>query len=60
MTLIHDHPTAGHPGRDETIKKAQRTHNWVGMCQWISNYVKGCANCQQNKIITHRKKTPLY
>src|SRR6266403_978446 len=22
MTLIHDHPTAGHPGRDETIRKA--------------------------------------
>jgi len=53
MTLIHDHPTAGHPGRDKTIKKAQWTHNWVGMRQWISNYVKGCTNCQQNKIITH-------
>ncbi len=22
MALIHDHPTAGHPGRDETIRKA--------------------------------------
>ncbi len=53
MALIHNHPTAGHPGRDETIRKASQTHNWVGMHQWISDYVKGCGNCQQNKIITH-------
>ncbi len=60
MTLVHDHPTAGHPGRDKTIQKAAQIHSWIGMHQWISNYVKGCANCQQNKIITHRKKLPLY
>ncbi len=30
------------------------------MCQWISDYVKGCSNCQQNKILTYQKKTPLY
>ncbi len=60
MTLVHNHPTAGHPGRDETIRKAARIHSWVGMRQWISDYIKGCANCQQNKIITHRKKVPLY
>ncbi len=53
MTLVHDHPTAGHPRRDETIRKASQTHNWTGMRRWISDYVKGCANCQQNKIITH-------
>src|SRR6266403_1360160 len=60
MALVHDHPTARHPGRDKTIRKASQTHNWIGMHQWISDYVKGCTNCQQNKIITHRKKVPLY
>ena len=60
MALVHDHPTAGHLRRDETIRKASQTHNWIGMCKWISDYVKGCGNCQQNKIITHRKRTPLY
>jgi hypothetical protein len=30
------------------------------MNQWIANYVKGCAICQQNKILTHWKKVPLY
>jgi len=33
MTLIHDHPTAGHPGCDETIRKAMEVLLWIGMCQ---------------------------
>jgi hypothetical protein len=60
MVLYHDHPTAGHPGRDETIRKVQQSHNWIGMKQWIADYIKGCAICQQNKIQTHKRKTPLY
>jgi hypothetical protein len=30
------------------------------MNEWVANYVKGCAMCQQNKILTYQKKTPLY
>ena len=30
------------------------------MNQWITNYVKGCTTCQQNKIQTHKRKTPLF
>jgi hypothetical protein len=60
MADAHDHPTAGHPGRDETIRRAKRWDQWPGMNQWIANYVKGCSTCQQNKILTHRKKMPLY
>jgi hypothetical protein len=60
MVLYHDHPTAGHPGRDETIRKVQQSPNWIGMRQWIADYVKGCATCQQNKIQTHKRTTPLY
>jgi hypothetical protein len=60
MLLMHDHPTVGHPGRDETIRKARKFRQWKGMNKWITNYIKGCATCQQNKIITHQKKTPLY
>ncbi len=30
------------------------------MRQWITDYVKGCTTCQQNKIMTHKQKTPLY
>jgi hypothetical protein len=60
MLLTHDHPTARHPGRDETIRKAKKLRQWKGMNKWIANYVKGCAVCQQSKILTHQKKTPLY
>ncbi len=60
MTLIHDHPTAGHPRHDETTCKAAKVLPWMGMRQWIADYVKGCTTCQQNKIITHRTKVPLY
>jgi len=52
--------TAGHPGRDETIRKTKQIYQWPAMNDWIADYIKGCATCQQNKIITHRKKTPLY
>jgi len=60
ITLVHDHYTMGHPGRDETICKAKQHASWNGMNSWIADYVKGCATCQQNKILTHRKKIPLY
>jgi hypothetical protein len=60
MLLTHDHPTVGHPGWDETIRKAKKFQSWKGMNEWIANYIKGCAICQQNKILTHQKKTPLY
>ena len=30
------------------------------MNQWITDYIKGCATCQQNKIQTHKKKTLLF
>jgi integrase-like protein len=60
MTLVHDHPTAGHPGRDETIQQAKKCLSWPGMNHWITQYMKGCAVCQQNKILIHCTKTPLY
>ena len=57
---LHNHPTAGHPKRDETLWKIRELYQWPKMNQWITNYIKGCATCQQNKIQTHRKKTPPF
>ena len=56
----HDHPTAGHPERDETIRKIKELYQWPKINQWITDYIKGCTTCQQNKIQTHKKKTPLF
>jgi hypothetical protein len=30
------------------------------MGKWITDYIKGCATCQQNKILTHKAKVPIY
>ena len=30
------------------------------MKEWITDYVKGCVVCQQNKILTHQQKVPTY
>ena len=35
-------------------------HKWLGMRSWVTEYVKGCGTCQQNKPRTHPRKTPLY
>jgi hypothetical protein len=60
MLLMHDHATARHSGHDKTIRKAKKLRQWQGMNKWIMEYVKGCTTCQQNKIMTHRMKMPLY
>jgi Integrase zinc binding domain/Aspartyl protease len=56
----HGQSTAGHPGRDETIRGVSATFWWPGMNAWITNYVKGCATCQQNKNLTKKKRFPLF
>ena len=30
------------------------------MRSWIEDYMKGCATCQQGKILSHRTRPPLY
>jgi len=60
MRLVYDHSSAGHPGRDKTLRKAQERYHWPNMKEWITNYIKGCTVCQQNKILTHQTKVPIY
>ena len=55
-----DLPTAGHPGRDKTLRKIQENYWWPGIKDWIAEYVRGCTVCQQSKILTHKEQTPLY
>ena len=60
VSKAHDAPTAGHPGRDEMLQKVQQNYWWVRMKQWISDYIKGCAICQQTKVQTHKRPVPMY
>ena len=60
LRIYHDHPSSGHPGRDETIRKVQERFWWPRMKEWIADYIQGCSICQQSKILTHRPKVPMY
>ena len=60
LRIYHDSIAAGHPGRDQTYENIAKWYWWPGMREWIAQYVKGCEPCQQNKILTHRAKVPLY
>ncbi|SOV07041.1 uncharacterized protein UDID_17995 [Ustilago sp. UG-2017a] len=42
MTQCHDGITAGHVGRDATVKAAQRHYWWPSMTAWIADYVASC------------------
>ncbi|RXW11612.1 hypothetical protein EST38_g14245 [Candolleomyces aberdarensis] len=58
--LYHDTPTAGHPGQQGTLLALQNDYFWPGMTKFVNNYVKGCAQCQQNKINRKPSKPPLF
>jgi transposase InsO family protein len=49
MRLAHDHPLAGHRGRDATLYNL-RTVVWDGnMAEDVAKYVAECAQCQRAK-----------
>ena len=39
-------PTAGHPGKDETLRRIQEHYWWPGIKDWVTEYIKGCTICQ--------------
>jgi hypothetical protein len=60
MNIWHEGSINSHPGRDETIRCINKEYFWPSARTWISEYIKGCASCQQNKNLTHRIKTPMF
>jgi hypothetical protein len=60
--LVHDHhdlPAYGHPGISRTTELVSRHYWWPRLRQDVLDYVKGCADCQCNKVNTHTKKAAL-
>jgi hypothetical protein len=60
LRRFHDLEIRGHPGRDSTTTTICRHFWWPNMNEWIAQYVRGCAKCQQGKNLTRRTKVPLY
>ncbi len=55
----HDAPVYGHPGINKMNQLMGRRYWWPNMRQDVTNYVRGCAECQRNKINTRPTKAPL-
>jgi Integrase zinc binding domain len=60
MNIWHEGSINGHPGRDETIRCINKEYFWPSAKTWITEYIKGCATCQQNKNLTYRIKTLMF
>ena len=55
----HDSQVYGHSGIAQTIQLIEWANWWPGLRREVTDYVKGCADCQQNKVNTHPTCTPL-
>jgi hypothetical protein len=56
----HDSPVHGHPGISKTIQLTERLYWWPRMQQDITEYVKGCMECQRHKVNNRPTKAPLH
>jgi len=59
VEIYHDSPTAGHPGMAKMLKALSKFYWWPNVRKFVQEYVRGCATCQANKIITRRNNPPL-
>ena len=59
IQAYHDLPAYGHPGISRTGHLISKYYWWPTMGKEIYEYVKGGAQCQQNKANTQSKKAPL-
>ena len=55
----HDSRVYGHPGIARTIQLVERANWWLGLQREVTDYVKGCAECQRNKVNTCPTRAPL-
>ena len=56
---LHDAPTAGHPGIANMWELVCEHYDGPRLRQFMEEYVKGCACCQESKTNVHQLKAPL-
>ena len=59
IQAYHDEPAYGHPGISRTKDLVAKYYWWPQLAKDVQEYVKGCTQCQQNKVNTHPQKAPL-
>ena len=60
IQAYHNMPAYGHPGINKTKDLVARYYWWPQLAKDVQEYVRGCAQCQQNKVNTHPQKAPLH
>ena len=59
VQMHHDPPAYSHPGISRTLELTARKYWWPRIVQDVKDYIKGCADCQRNKINNQTTKAPL-
>jgi len=59
LQTLHDSPIAGHPGISNTWELVCEQHKGPRLQEFVEQYVKGCACCQESKTNVYRSKAPL-
>jgi len=59
LQTLHDSPAAGHPGILNTWELVREQYKGPRLREFVEQYVKGCACCQESKTNVHRSKAPL-
>ena len=54
----HNHRLAGHPGIGKTITNIRRQFYWPHLIRFVTDYVRSCTTCHQNKSIHHKPFRP--
>jgi transposase InsO family protein len=60
--VFHDIPTAGHLGRNKTLKRMKERFYWRGMDEDVGAFIRGCLVCRMKKgsIPSHQGKLKLF
>lgn len=59
LELYYNSLTVRHPSQSKTIQSLSRDYWWLGMHVFTREYMKGCACCQESKLITHPNMPPI-
>ena len=56
---IHDTPAGGHPGIANTWELVKQHYEGPRLGDFVEQYIKGCAKCQESKTNLPQRKAPL-
>ena len=49
LSLVHDSPQAGHPGKDRSLREARKKYFWISMKKDICNHISQCRECAKHR-----------